>query len=49
MKKMQSFHNRIFSQSESVIPRERHLAGVTRLNRDEINAVAAFDPWYLWE
>lgn len=48
MKHMQNFHSRIFSKSESITLRERGLAGLARLNRDQINSAATFDPWYVW-
>lgn len=49
MKKIQNFSKMISSTKESNTPRGRRLTALTRLSRDQINAVATFAPWFVWE
>lgn len=49
MKPMQNFSKMISSKKESLTSRGRRLASLTRLGRDQINAVAALTPWFIWE
>jgi hypothetical protein len=48
MKQMQNFQKRMSSNTASLTLRERCLAALTRLSRDQVNSFAAFEPWFIW-
>ena len=48
MKQMQNFHKRMLLNDTSPNFHERCLKALTRLNRDQVNSSAVFEPWFTW-
>ncbi|NOH01144.1 MAG: hypothetical protein HND47_03795 [Chloroflexi bacterium] len=48
MKNMQDFYKWLSSERDAAALRKRRLAALTRLSRDQINSVAALEPWFFW-
>jgi hypothetical protein len=48
MEQMQNFHKNLSSTTETPSAQQRCLAALTRLDRNHINSLVTFVPWFIW-
>lgn len=49
MKKMQDFREWLFLPTQESTTVQKRLVALTRIRHADIDAVAEFQPWYIWE
>lgn len=49
MKNMQDFYEWLSAGAADSTPLQRRLALLTRLSREKVKSLAAFEPWFIWQ
>lgn len=49
MKTMQDFRDSLFVEAETTTPLQKDLAALTNFSRIQLNSLAQFEPWYIWQ